>query len=102
MEIVHSSLVLILTFVVFIGIPDNIHFWSYILKKKLPVLFEPISFILYPTGIAADAIIYILCPKNMRQFLIRKMREQLFRCHQTSDITVSSNRISRDKYSQIP
>ena len=94
-------LLLILTFVVFIGIPDNIHFWSFILKKELPALFESISFILYPTGIAADAIIYILCPKNMRQFLMRKLRE-LFRCHQTNDIKVGSNRISRDEYNQIP
>ena len=51
-------LLLILTFLVFIGIPDNIYFWSFILKKKLHPLFEPITFILYPTGISADAIIY--------------------------------------------
>ena len=90
-------LLLILTFLVFIGIPDNIYFWSFILNKKLHPLFEPITFILYPTGISADAIIYTLCPKNMRQFLMRKFKKFFCRNH-NSDVKLNSD---RSEYTRI-
>ena len=87
-------LLLISSFLLLIGIPDNIFFWSFILKKKLHPLFEPVTFILYPTGISADAIIYTLCPKNMRQFLMRKFKKLFCRNH-NSDVKLDSNEYTR-------
>ena len=87
-------LLLISTFLVFIGIPDNVYFCFFILNKKLPPWFEPITFILYPIGISADAIIYTLCPKNMRQFLMRKFKKLFYRNH-NSDVKLDSNEYTR-------
>ena len=88
-------LLLISTFLVFIGIPDNVYFCFFILNKKLPPWFEPITFILYPIGIIADAFIYTLCPKFMRQFLMKKFKKLFCRNH-NSDV-----KLDRHEYIRI-
>ena len=66
-------LLLITTFIIFIGFPDNTYFWYFVLGKERPPVFDHIFFGFYPTGIMSDAIIYVLCAKDVRAFLFRKL-----------------------------
>ena len=66
-------LLLISTFIVFIGFPDNTYFWYFILDKEVPPALDTLFFIFYPTGIMSDAIIYVLFAKDVRAFLFRKL-----------------------------
>ena len=66
-------LLLITTFIVFIGFPDNTYFWYFVLKKEVPHAMDTVFFIFYPAGIMSDAIIYVLCAKDVRSFLFTKL-----------------------------
>jgi len=64
---------LITTFIIFIGFPDNTYFWYFILNKEVPKALDTLFFIFYPTGIMSDAIIYVLCAKDVRTYLFRRL-----------------------------
>ena len=66
-------LLLITTFVVFIGFPDNTYFWYFVLNKERPPVMDSLFFIFYPMGIMSDAIIYVLFAKDVRTFLFTKL-----------------------------
>ena len=66
-------LLLITTFIVFIGFPDNTYFWYFVLDKEVPPAMDTLFFIFYPIGIMSDAIIYVLFAKDVRTFLFRKL-----------------------------
>ena len=65
---------LILTFVIFIALPDNTYFCLFKLHKDVPAWFKNASFIAYPIGIALDAVIYILFTKDIRSFFMKKLK----------------------------
>ena len=66
-------LLLISTFIIFIGFPDNTYFWYFVLDKEVPPALDTLFFIFYPTGIMSDAIIYVLFAKDVRTFLFGKL-----------------------------
>ena len=66
-------LLLISTFIIFIGFPDNTYFWYFVLDEEVPPAMDTLFFIFYPTGIMSDAIIYVLFAKDVRAFLFRKL-----------------------------
>jgi len=64
---------LIATFIVFIGFPDNTYFSYFILGKTMPAEMSVVFFSFYPTGILCDAVIYILCQRDVRKYLFNKL-----------------------------
>lgn len=64
---------LIATFILFIGFPDNSYFYYFILNKPIPAIVGAVSFAFYPTGILCDAVIYILCQQDVRKYLFDRL-----------------------------
>ena len=65
-------LLLIFVFVICVGIPDYMYFGFFISRKDPTPRFRDVSFILYPIRIIADAFLYVLFSKDVRQFLMEK------------------------------
>lgn len=64
---------LIAAFALFIAFPDNTYFYYFVTGENMPKILDTLSFTFYPIGIMCDAIIYVLCAKDVRKYLIKKV-----------------------------
>ncbi|XP_066931031.1 uncharacterized protein [Clytia hemisphaerica] len=84
-------LLLITTFILFIGFPDNTYFWYFCLDKEVPQALETLFYIFYPSGIMSDAIIYVLFAKDVRTYLFKKLGLVKQRARGDSQATVTTS-----------
>ncbi|XP_066924680.1 uncharacterized protein [Clytia hemisphaerica] len=70
---VRIPVLLVVTFIAFIIIPDQIHFWSHLLNEKISDDVFIFFGVIYPLSPICDAIIYIFFQKNTQRFLRRKL-----------------------------
>lgn len=91
---------LILTFVIFIALPDNTYFCLFVLGREVPSWFRDVSFIVYPIGISLDAVIYILFTKDVRRFLMKKF-VICCSCVVGGDDELQQKHISKHDYNRI-
>eukprot|EP00111_Clytia_hemisphaerica_P023013 TCONS_00067726-protein len=64
---------LVLTYIVFYIIPDQMHFWMHLANKELSGEVLILFGVLYPMSPISDAFIYIFFRRQSRQFLKRQL-----------------------------
>ena len=85
---------LIFFFLGCVGIPDFIYFFYHTSEKDFSAGFRDVSFILYSIRIIADAFLYVLLSKDVRQYLKKKLC-----CH--TDKKIKENRIDKNELMPI-
>lgn len=65
---------LILTFILFVLIPEQTHFYYFVLRKKMPEIMEPIFVVAFSLAFLSDAVIYIFFCAHVRHVLLLKFR----------------------------
>ena len=68
---------IIITFLLFIMLPDQIYFYCFLLEKDIGHLGDIIISFTYSLGFISDALIYIFLSQPVRKTLMRLIRRQL-------------------------
>ena len=67
-------MLLITTFVIFIGLPNNTTFVYMVSEVTLPSSLEILFLVLYPIGLISDALIYIIFSKDVANYFWKLIR----------------------------
>ena len=66
---------LILSFLVFIIIPDQIGFWCHVTSTKIPDEMLLFFGVMFPLSLISDALIYIFGQRHIRVYLRRMVKD---------------------------